>query len=248
MTTTRSASTLSRTSMATLIGATRSTDPRRGSWESQTTSSSRSSSKRAQVSKRSSTAARATCSAPSTGSPCSGLSSLCIARAMSRIRVTASTRLSGSAMTRPSGACSSTPSSSAAASSRSGPRSLRLPTRRAAATTSPEVSSSVIVEVTRSTSSWASSTMSRSCSGSICRPSNESIAMNEWLVTTTSTSSAAVRDRSTKHSAAIGHLLPRHSWADTETCRQARSLTPGTNSSRSPDSVSSAQARSRTTS
>ena len=72
--------------------------------------------------------------------------------------------------------------------------------------------------------------------------------MNEWLVTITSTSLAASRERSTKHSVTIGHLLPMHSWALTDTCRHARSLTPGTSSSRSPDSVTSAHSRSRTTS
>ena len=56
------------------------------------------------------------------------------------------------------------------------------------------------------------------------------------------------RARSTKQSANAGHLLPMHSWALTETWRQARSLTPGTSSSRSPDSVVSAHSRSRTTS
>ena len=72
--------------------------------------------------------------------------------------------------------------------------------------------------------------------------------MNEWLVTMTSQSLAASRDRSTKQSANAGHLLPMHSWALTDTCRQARSLTPGTSSSRSPDSVVSAHSRRRTTS
>ena len=72
--------------------------------------------------------------------------------------------------------------------------------------------------------------------------------MKLWLVTTMSTSLAASRARSTKHSLTIGHLEPRHSCAETETCRQARSLTPGTSSSRSPELVSSAHSRSRTTS
>ena len=61
--------------------------------------------------------------------------------------------------------------------------------------------------------------------------------MKEWLVTMTSTSLAASRARSTKHSATSGHLPPMHSWAETDTCRQARSETPGTSSSRSPESV-----------
>ena len=87
----------------------------------------------------------------------------------------------------------------------------------AAVMTMVPVSSSVIVAVTRSTSSWASSTTSTSCSGSICRPSKESMAMKEWLVTMTSTSLAASRARSTKHSATSGHLPPMHSWAETDT-------------------------------
>ena len=72
--------------------------------------------------------------------------------------------------------------------------------------------------------------------------------MKEWLVTTTSTSLAASRARSTKHSPTRGHLPPRHSCADTDTCRQARSETPGTSSSRSPESVLEAHSRRRTTS
>ena len=77
------------------------------------------------------------------------------------------------------------------------------------------VTSSVIVEVTRSTSSWPSSTTSTSCSGSIWRPSKASMAMKEWLVTMTSTSRAASRERSTKHSddhraAAAQALVARH--------------------------------------
>ena len=118
----------------------------------------------------------------------------------------------------------------------------------AAVMTMVPVSSSVIVAVTRSTSSWASSTTSTSCSGSIWRPSKESMAMKEWFVTMTSTSLAASRARSTKHSATRGHLPPMHSWAETETCRHARSETPGTSSSRSPESVVHAHSRSRTTS
>ena len=68
--------------------------------------------------------------------------------------------------------------------------------------------------------------------------------MKEWFVTMTSTSLAASRARSTKHSVTIGHLLPMHSCAETETWRHARSVTPGTSSSRSPDSVAPAHSRS----
>ena len=67
-------------------------------------------------------------------------------------------------------------------------------------------------------------------------------------MTMMSTSRAASRERSTKHSETIGHRPPRHSCALTDTWRQARSETPGTSSSRSPESVTSAQSRSRTTS
>ena len=67
-------------------------------------------------------------------------------------------------------------------------------------------------------------------------------------MTMMSTSWAAARARSTKHSAAVGQRDPRHSSADTLTCRQARSETPWTSSSRSPDSVSCAHSRTRTTS
>ena len=68
-----------------------------------------------------------------------------------------------------------------------------------------------------------------------------------WLVTTTSASRDAAFAFSGKHSASIGHLPPRHSSEVTDTCRQARSVTPGTRSSRSPVSVSSAHSRSRRT-
>ena len=247
-TTVRSEKTLSRTSIATLIGATRSTGPRRGSRLSHTTSSSRSSRMREAFSKTSSTAARATWRPPSGSSPCCGLSSLCTARAVSRTRDRASPSESGMPVSRPSGAGSSTDSSRSAASSMVELESACRPARLAAARTMPGVTSSVIVDVTRSTSSWPSSTTSTSCSGSIWRPSKASMAMNEWLVTMTSTSRAASRERSTKHSDTIGQRPPRHSSALTDTCRQARSDTPGTSSSRSPDSVTSAQSRSRTTS
>ena len=240
MTTVRSSKTLSRTSIATLIGATRRTGPRRGSLASHVTSSSRSSSIRAAVSKSSSTAARATCRAASGSSPGCGLSSVWAARATSRIRPSAVARASGTPVSRASGIGSRTDSRSVAASSSASAASACRPARRAAARTEPGVSSSVIVEVTRSTSSCPSSMTRTSCSGSIWRPSKASMAMNEWFVTTTSTSRAASRERSTKHSATIGQRDPRHSSALTDTCRQARSDTPGTSSSRSPDSVSSA--------
>ena len=67
-------------------------------------------------------------------------------------------------------------------------------------------------------------------------------------MTTMSVVLESARAFSTKHSCTSGHFEPRHSWAETETCRQARSLTPGTSSSRSPVAVSSAQVRNRRTS
>ncbi len=65
-----------------------------------------------------------------------------------------------------------------------------------------------------------------------------------WFVTTTSASFARLRARCGKHSSSIEQRGPRHSIDVTDTCRHARSLTPGTRSSRSPVSVSSAHARS----
>ena len=221
-TTVRSPKTLSRTSIATLMGATRSTGPRRGSLlepddvEVAPLEDARGCSR---TSRRS--AARATWRAPSAGSPGGGLSSDCTARVVSRTRLRARTSPSDSRGSRPSVSSSSTPPSSTAASSTSPVLSASRPARRAAPVTMPCASSSVMVAVTRSTSSCASSTTSTSCSGSICRPSKASMAMNEWLVTMTSTSLAASRERSTKHSATRGHVLPRHS------CGRHRHLPPG---------------------
>ena len=73
--------------------------------------------------------------------------------------------------------------------------------------------------------------------------------MNEWLVTMTSTLlgrlAGPLDEALGDHRAPAAQALVR---ADTDTCRQARSDTPGTSSSRSPDSVTSAHSRSRTTS
>ena len=89
--------------------------------------------------------------------------------------------------------------------------------------------------VTRSWSSWASSTTTTSYSGRTARPSKALTASMAWLVTTTSASAASCRASSLKHSAAMGHFCaPRHSIEVTETWRQARSVTPGRSSSRSP--------------
>ncbi len=123
MTTVRASKTLSRTSIATLIGATRSTGPRRGSRLSQTTSSSRSSRMRSAFSCTSSTAARATCRAPSVSCPGGGLRSLCTVRAVSRTRASARPTESGTPSIRPSSSGSRAAASSSPASSRAGPLS-----------------------------------------------------------------------------------------------------------------------------
>ena len=66
-----------------------------------------------------------------------------------------------------------------------------------------------------------------------------SMASSAWLVTTMSAWLARSLASSAKHSAPFGQRwAPRHSRPLTENCRQARSLTPGTSSSRSPVSVS----------
>ena len=149
--------------------------------------------------------------------PVAGLSSDWTALVVSRTRVSARTNPSDSESIRPSSTSASTPSSRSAASVTSSVPSASLAAFRAALVTIPLLTSSVIVAVTRSTSSCASSMTRTSCSGSICRFSKASMAMNEWFVTTTSTSLAASRDRSTKHSAMTGHFPPRHSCAETDT-------------------------------
>ena len=74
------------------------------------------------------------------------------------------------------------------------------------------------------------------------------MASRAWLVTTMSAWPAASRAISAKHCAANGQRwAPMHSRAVTETCRQARSSTPGTSSSRSPVSVLAAHSCSRCT-
>ncbi|SKV66309.1 Uncharacterised protein [Mycobacteroides abscessus subsp. massiliense] len=76
-----------------------------------------------------------------------------------------------------------------------------------------------------------------------------SMASSAWLVTTTSDCPASSRASSAKHSVPNGHrVAPRHSRADTLTCDQERSGTPGLSSSRSPVLVVSAQSLRRCTS
>ena len=120
----------------------------------------------------------------------------------------------------------------------------RRPGRRACPAAGPPrrpcrtVSSAVATPVTRSTSSWASSTTTTSCSGSTGRPSSASMASSAWLVTTMSARPASARAFSAKQSSPTGQRdAPRHSRAVTDTCRQVASVTPGTSSSRSPVSV-----------
>ena len=75
-----------------------------------------------------------------------------------------------------------------------------------------------------------------------------SIASSAWLVTTMSAWAAASRALSAKQREPNGQrCAPMHSCALTETWRQAASGTPGTSSSRSPVSVSSAHSCSRFT-
>ena len=157
---------------------------------------------------------------------------------------------SGRASQRPTGASASTVERPSPASRRASATawSTSFPQRRDAAAVAAAVSSPVATDVTRSTRLWASSTTTVSCSGRIARPSMASIASMAWLVTTTSDFPAANRACSEKHSSATGHReAPRHSRADTDTCRHARSVTPGTSSSRSPVRVVSAHSCSRVT-
>src|SRR5699024_4756769 len=99
--------------------------------------------------------------------------------------------------------------------------------------------------VTRSLSSCASSMMMTSWSGSTDDSPKASMASSAWLVTTISASAALFRAISAKHSVTSGQFAPRQSKALTDTCDQARSLTPGMRSSRSPVSVIFSQVRIR---
>ena len=106
--------------------------------------------------------------------------------------------------------------------------SVSRPARRAAASTAGPDSSPVVAEVTRSTRSCASSTMTTSCSGSTSMSDVASIASSAWLVTTMSARAAASRARSAKQREPNGQrCAPMHSCALTDTWRQAASGTPG---------------------
>ncbi len=74
------------------------------------------------------------------------------------------------------------------------------------------------------------------------------MASSAWLVTTMSARAAASLAFSAKQREPNGQrCAPMHSWALTETWRQAASGTPGTSSSRSPVVVWSAHSCSRMT-
>ena len=120
--------------------------------------------------------------------------------------------------------------------------------RRAAIVSARAEISAVATEVMRPSSSWASSIITASCSGSTATSASASIASSAWLVTTTSTSLVRSRAISAKHSSPCGQReAPRHSLEVTDTCRHAMSGTPGTKSSRSPVSVSCAHSATRLT-
>ncbi len=125
---------------------------------------------------------------------------------------------------------------------------ISRPHRRTAVAISAAVSCTVATEVTRSTRSCASSTITTSCSGRTGASPIASIARRAWLVTTMSAREASARARSAKQSDPTGHFdMPRHSLAVTDTWRHACSGTPGTSSSRSPVSVSDDHSWSRRT-
>ena len=163
-------------------------------------------------------------------------------------------------MSRPSSSCRVGPVRSAAASRSASSRasaarwrfssvsgSTRRRARPMAFSAIDTVSSLVIAAVARSTSSWPSSMMTASCSGSTGMPSSASIASIAWLVTTMSASCASRRRLTVKHSSPKAHRLsPTHSRRPTEKARHTRGSTSSGYSSRSPVSVCSAQARTAT--
>ncbi len=261
-TTVRSPKSLSRSMPLTLSGATRSAGGRRSVPASSQTTSARSdseswpyaSSMRTAVSCTSSRALNAALRCPAlSGSSLSALRgpmAVTQRQEVSRMSCSVSPSTWGSSSMRPGGAAASSALRSSPASMSWSARgwSISRPTRRTASITDDSDNSPVTTEVTRSTSSWASSTTTTSCSGSTGSSPMASMAISAWLVTTTSTSPARALASSAKHSAPEGQrLAPRHSWALTENCRQACSLTPGTSSSRSPVSVSSAHSWMRCT-
>ena len=152
---------------------------------------------------------------------------------------------SGPAAIRPDGVSVNARSRAAPASIRSSTATVvwRRSEVAAPCTIDPD-SCPVTAPVTRSCSSWASSTTTAEYAGSTASPSKALMASIAWLVTTTSASAASARARSEKHSSAWGQRdAPRQSTAETETCRHARSVTGTSRSSRSPVSVWSAHAR-----
>ncbi len=84
--------------------------------------------------------------------------------------------------------------------------------------------------------------MSTVCSGRTPRSFIMSIESSAWLVTMMSASRALARAASAKQSGPWAQsFAPTHSEEVVDAWRQARSLTPGSRSSRSPVSVSFAQ-------
>jgi hypothetical protein len=270
-----SASTSPTSSGATCRDGGRAVVSAQSSGRSSQTTSSRSSigwsnavTRRSAVAPISSSATSAVCAAPAVaGSPppesvsVSGSKSeffalatrrTCAAHAMAASRTTLSEAASAgsSESIRPdvvitSSGPSAFPASESRASSAS---SASRPHRRTASSTAVTDSSPLATDVTRSTSSWASSTITIRCSGRMPPSPSASMASSAWLVTTTSASAAIRRARSEKHwMPNWQRWLPMHSMAVTATWRQAWSGTPGTSSSRSPVVVELAQAWTRLT-
>ena len=194
--------------------------------------------------------ARSRCAlAASSRSPRSRPSSAAAAPQDASTRARTSRAGSGSTRSHPGAVPASSPSSaSAAPCSRS--RVAGVSASGAAPTAlrrSERLSSWVSASVAEATNSCASSSTTTSCSGSTLTSVNTCSASSAWLATTRSASLAASRACSAKQSTRSGQRRPRQSRADTDTCRQARSVTGNGTSSRSPEVVSSAQARSRST-
>ncbi len=169
-------------------------------------------------------------------------------RAAAPTSTAASASPGGTAAIRPFGSGSSAACSAAAEVWRRSSADLAWrATPRPTRSTVEAESSTEAAEVTRGTRSWASSTTSSPCSGRAPGDPPAATPSMAWLVITTSARWAAPRAFSAKQCSRTGQAEPRHSSLVTDTCRQARSETPGTRSSRSPVSVSAAQARTRTT-
>ena len=127
-------------------------------------------------------------------------------------------------------------------------RGRRAPHRRRSAVDPPR-SHTPRLSVTMSSSAWASSTMSTSCSGRTAPSEARSAPRRCWFTTTMSAAVASARARSAKHSAPDGQRkAPGHSSA--VTLNVAHSLWSGSvsSSARSPVAVVSAHSKIRRTS